>query len=212
MFEAFGLGFSYGIGLSLMLGTVFFALIKFGLSNGYKAGLAISSGVIASDILFILLAFWFTKRSNELIQANQQWVLLIGGIFILFFGLIGFFTKIEPKDHTAPSHSINLFRLVVLGFTLNVTNPVNFFAWVAIQSILVTKAYSDVMQITFLMASLIAIGMVEVTIATLAKKAGTKMNGSLIYTINKGIQVLFALIGLYLIVTAMLQWWPNLQV
>ncbi len=207
MFEAFGLGFSYGIGLSLMLGTVFFALIKFGLSNGYKAGLAIAAGVIASDILFILLAFWFTNRSNELIQANQQWVLLFGGIFILLFGLIGFFTRIEPKEYKASSHQANLLKLVALGFTLNVTNPVNFFAWVAIQSILVTKAYSDVMQISFLMASLMAIGMVEVSIASISKKAGTKINGSLIYNINKGIQVLFALIGLYLIVTAILHWY-----
>lgn len=207
MFEAFGLGFSYGIGLSLMLGTVFFALIKFGLSNGYKAGLAIAAGVIASDILFILLAFWFTNRSNELIQANQQWVLLFGGIFILLFGLIGFFTRIEPKEYKASSHQANLLKLVALGFTLNVTNPVNFFAWVAIQSILVTKAYSDVMQISFLMASLMAIGMVEVSIASISKKAGTKMNGSILYNINKGIQVLFALIGLYLIVTAILHWY-----
>jgi threonine/homoserine/homoserine lactone efflux protein len=207
VFEAFGLGFSYGIGLSLMLGTVFFALIKFGLSNGYKAGLAIAAGVIASDLLFILLAFWFTNRSNELIQANQQWVLLFGGIFILLFGLIGFFTRIEPKEYKASSHQANLLKLVALGFTLNVTNPVNFFAWVAIQSILVTKAYSDVMQISFLMASLMAIGMVEVSIASISKKAGTKINGSLIYNINKGIQVLFALIGLYLIVTAILHWY-----
>jgi len=207
VFEAFGLGFSYGIGLSLMLGTVFFALIKFGLSNGYKAGLAIAAGVIASDILFILLAFWFTNRSNELIQANQQWVLLFGGIFILLFGLIGFFTRIEPKEYKASSHQANLLKLVALGFTLNVTNPVNFFAWVAIQSILVTKAYSDVMQISFLMASLMAIGMVEVSIASISKKAGTKMNGSILYNINKGIQVLFALIGLYLIVTAILHWY-----
>ena len=190
-----------------MLGTVFFALIKFGLSNGYKAGLAIAAGVIASDILFILLAFWFTNRSNELIQANQQWVLLFGGIFILLFGLIGFFTRIEPKEYKASSHQANLLKLVALGFTLNVTNPVNFFAWVAIQSILVTKAYSDVMQISFLMASLMAIGMVEVSIASISKKAGTKMNGSILYNINKGIQVLFALIGLYLIVTAILHWY-----
>ena len=72
MFEAFGLGFSYGIGLSLMLGTVFFALIKFGLSNGYKAGLAIAAGVIASDILFILLAFGLQTGQMNLFKRTSS--------------------------------------------------------------------------------------------------------------------------------------------
>ena len=159
--------------------------------------------------IFYLYCWHFGLQTGQmnLFKRTSSGVLLFGGIFILLFGLIGFFTRIEPKEYKASSHQANLLKLVALGFTLNVTNPVNFFAWVAIQSILVTKAYSDVMQISFLMASLMAIGMVEVSIASISKKAGTKINGSLIYNINKGIQVLFALIGLYLIVTAILHWY-----
>lgn len=205
MIEAIGLGFAYGVSLSFMLGTVFFALLKYGLEQGYRAGMAIATGVIVSDVLFILLAFGFTQSATELIQDNQQWVLLIGGILIFLFGLFGIVVGSKAKNDLKPVKQLGSVKLALLGFTLNISNPVNFFAWATIQTLMVTKVYSITRSVSFLVSSLLAIFVMEVLIAFFANKLKARMNQATIHVINKVIYLIFILIGIYLSAQSMLQ-------
>ena len=65
-------GFVYGLGISFMLGTVFFTLIQQGLKHGAKAGIAIAVGVILTDIVFISLAYWFTDLASASLFASRK--------------------------------------------------------------------------------------------------------------------------------------------
>jgi len=201
VFQAAQFGFLYGAGLSLMLGTVFFALIRHGMYHGFKAGFAIASGVILSDLLFIVLAFWFTDLASQFIRTNQFWITILGGVFIFLMGLVGLLIGIKKKPRKTVSKPFNFAQLLVLGFTLNIMNPVNFFAWLTIQSILLSKQYTQAMSLTFLVFSLIAIGLVEIAIAVTANQLGSRLKDQWLKRIHVLVQILFLLIGSYLIVS-----------
>ena len=59
-------GLLTGAILSIMLGTVFFSLIKNSLSSGFKTGVYIAIGVILCDVIFITLAILSTEFANFL--------------------------------------------------------------------------------------------------------------------------------------------------
>jgi threonine/homoserine/homoserine lactone efflux protein len=71
-------GFVTGIALSLMLGTVFFALIRNSLIYGYKTGVYIALGVIASDVIFISLAL-LSHGFAVFLKHYEQLISVVGG-------------------------------------------------------------------------------------------------------------------------------------
>ena len=58
MSEILMYGFLTGMVMSVMLGTVFFALVQNSIDYGFRTGIFIALGVIASDLLLITLS-WF---------------------------------------------------------------------------------------------------------------------------------------------------------
>jgi L-lysine exporter family protein LysE/ArgO len=58
MIEAIASGATSGFVLSLMLGTVFFALIQNSIDYGFTTGIYIAAGVVVSDVLFISAALF----------------------------------------------------------------------------------------------------------------------------------------------------------
>jgi threonine/homoserine/homoserine lactone efflux protein len=98
-------GFLTGMVMSIMLGTVFFALVQNSIDYGFKMGVFISIGVITSDILLISLS-WFNA---ELIPegSTTEWVVRLFGATFLFF--YGFSNLIDSKSITF-KHSWGFFR------------------------------------------------------------------------------------------------------
>ena len=75
-------GFVTGMALSLMLGTVFFSLLRNSLQYGYKSGFFIASGVILCDVIFISLALlsegfaifrWLQTQFTLVSIINGKW-------------------------------------------------------------------------------------------------------------------------------------------
>ena len=56
MVEAIKMGTWLGMILSFMIGPVFFILLETSIKEGYRKALFFSSGVIFSDLVFLLLA------------------------------------------------------------------------------------------------------------------------------------------------------------
>jgi threonine/homoserine/homoserine lactone efflux protein len=88
-------GLLTGAILSIMLGTVFFSLIKNSLSSGFKTGVYIAIGVILCDIIFITLAILSTEFANFL-ESNQHTISIVGGSVLLLMGL-AMFVRAKPK-------------------------------------------------------------------------------------------------------------------
>jgi threonine/homoserine/homoserine lactone efflux protein len=197
-------GLAYGFGISFMLGTVFFTLIQQGLKHGAKAGVAIATGVIITDIIFISLAYWFTDLASVWIENHKTVITLGGGIFIIGMGIFGLIKKSKVQESKEEKSDFSPFKLMGIGATLNATNPVNFFVWLTLQTLLLSKGYKTTEIVTFFTASLAAIFMAEVAFAWLAFYVKNKLNRKVLVYIKTGINVIFIAIGLYLVISVLL--------
>ena len=83
MFPAALYGLIAGILLCLTFGTVFFALIQTSIERGYRSGVQIALGVVASDAFFIFTAIFGTAFLPQ-INHFDKWVGAVGIIFLVF--------------------------------------------------------------------------------------------------------------------------------
>lgn len=194
-------GLFYGIGVSFLLGTVFFALLKYGRVWGSKAGMAIASGVVFSDLVFIGLVLVFRDVSESFISESEQLLYSFGGILLIFLGIGQWVAKEkEEKSYSAK----NVLQLISLGFILNISNPVNFFIWLGIQSSLTLQGYTIGLQLVFLSASLLGIFIAEVTIAAISKHLLRALQGLFLRIFKTVVALLFVGSGVFLLLKAVL--------
>ncbi len=196
-------GLLTGVILSLMLGTVFFSLIKNSLLSGYKTGIYIACGVILCDIIFIALAILSTEFAKFL-EDNQNTISLLGGIVLLIMG-INMFLKAKPKPDggkTFLSTNKSVLYFIGNGFLLNVLNPVNFFSWLAISSLLKVKLnYQINDQVIYFTACLFSIFVVEIAIAYFASLLKKWMTDKVVQRINQISGLVFAGVGIKLMLS-----------
>ena len=180
--NAFFYGLGWGTVLSLMLGTVFFTLIQSSIDNGYKSGIFIALGVIISDILFVAVAAFGASFMPNI--ANLSFYgYLFGGIMLVVMGIASFLKKSQTP--TYPKTGIGgVFLYISKGFFLNVLNPVNFFAWVALAAQLKVIGYQQDRTLVFFVACLLAIFLMEVIISVFADKLKKYFSNKVLKIIN----------------------------
>jgi threonine/homoserine/homoserine lactone efflux protein len=164
MFSAIYEGILLGLVLAFSFGPGFFALINTGIKSGFKQGAALAIGIVASDLflvllIFVLLSFGASGMLSD--PKNQAFIGVIGGIVLIIYGSINFYSKTpktEPhsvKDFTNVTH-LNIERevhvpgeeklieriphgekhpspvwLAVKGFFINLLNPFVWIFWLA---------------------------------------------------------------------------------
>jgi L-lysine exporter family protein LysE/ArgO len=198
VFNCIWQGLLAGIVLSLMLGTVFFALIKNSLKHGYRSGVYIALGVIVCDIIFISLGL-LSHGFAIFLKKYEHTISVIGGIVLVIMGII-MFIKAKPKMHEGREPKKNgPYYYFATGFLLNVMNPVNFFSWLAISSMLTIRNNYDIPdKLIFFSASLVSIFVVEVLIAHFASKLKTMVTPLVLRRINQVSGIIFFALGLKL--------------
>ncbi|MEY3967637.1 MAG: hypothetical protein RL137_538 [Bacteroidota bacterium] len=149
--------------MSVMLGTVFFALVQNSIDYGFRTGVFISLGVISSDILLIFLS-WFNAELIPKGSKTDFIVRLCGAVFLLLYGI----SNLLRKDSAAypKTEKKQLLKFIAMGFLLNILNPGNYIGWLAVTTQLKTVAkyeaseatiyFSCALSAIFLMESLIA--------------------------------------------------------
>lgn len=199
-FSSLGKGFLTGIALSLMLGTVFFALIKNSIAYGYKTGILIAIGVICSDIIFISLAL-LSSDFAMFLKTYVKEISIVGGCLLVIFGIFMFLNS-KPKNTDGPmfeKKTNSKFYFISSGFLINAVNPVNFFSWLSISTLLTVNYNFNITEKTvFFSGSLISTFLVEFLIAFGAFRIKPYIKPSLFTIINKISGVIFILFGLHL--------------
>lgn len=195
--NAFFYGLGWGTVLSLMLGTVFFTLIQSSIDNGYKSGALIALGVVFSDILFIAVAAFGVSFIPNISHLSFYGYLL-GGIMLVVMGIASFFKK--PQTPTYPKTGIGgVLFYTSKGFFLNVLNPVNFFAWVALATQLKVIGYQQDRMLVFFVGCLLAIFLMEVIISIFADKLKKYFSNKVLQIINYVSGSVFFAFGISLI-------------
>lgn len=136
-----------------MIGPVFFILLETSIKKGIRAGIALDVGVFLSDVMYILIAFFFYSEVKALAEGqSKETAKVIGGFLFIIYGLFTYFKKPttmdDPKNRdTSQLLDIDIsgnkanrepsdwkaYRMLCLkGFLLNLANPLVVFYWFSV--------------------------------------------------------------------------------
>jgi len=121
-------GVIMGLVLSIYVGASFFTIIETSLRRGPAAAMILNTGVWASDVTIILLAYF---GASGLISSftEKLWILALAGIIFLIFGISYFIRK--PKETIKPlsNNKKGVAVLFFKGFAINSFNPGVYIFW-----------------------------------------------------------------------------------
>ena len=86
-----------GFFLAFMLGPAFFVLIETSIEKGFRAATFFDLGVIFSDIIFILIAYFSSYQLLENIN-NQPGLYVFGGTLLSLYGASNFIKKTTAQE------------------------------------------------------------------------------------------------------------------
>jgi len=197
MTEAILFGLATGMVMSVMLGTVFFALVQTSIDRGFKSGISISLGVILSDIILITTAYF----NSELIpkgSITEDIVRVCGAVFLVVYGI----KNLRNKKHISypVTRAGRIFYFMRSGFLLNLLNPGNFIGWVVVTTNITQVARYDPHEcLTFYIAAISAIFGTEILISLGAAQLKRFFSDRLLNGINYAVGVLFLAFSVLLI-------------
>ncbi|MEY3100669.1 MAG: hypothetical protein RIS63_1573 [Bacteroidota bacterium] len=182
-------GFLTGLLMSVMLGTVFFALVQNSIDHGFRTGIFIATGVISSDILLIALS-WFNAELIPEGSTTDLIVRLCGGIFLLLYGLSNLLKK--DKARYPKTEKKRMAKFISMGFFLNALNPGNYIGWLAITTQIKTVAqYALSDAVFYFLAAVSAIFVMECVIAWGAASLKPYITEGFLALVNKIVGVVF---------------------
>ena len=132
MFSAVTLGIGFGLFMAISVGPTIFAILKYSISYGYKAGLSYVLGVSISDTMYVILA---NLASGLLTSATHHEKLIgtIGSLIFIVMGVYGYFKKIHITRNTetiVPIGIGGLTKIASSGFFMNTFNPGVILTWI----------------------------------------------------------------------------------
>lgn len=133
-------GILLGITISFMIGPIFFGLVDITISKGWRSGLAYILGVILSDVILISLL-------NEIfnhVDFNdfKIYIGIVGGIVLLVFGSITFFSKLSLVSIDIKSIK-TIMGAYLKGVSINILNPFVILWWIALHTSISALNYTS---------------------------------------------------------------------
>ncbi len=193
-----------GFFLSFMIGPVFFILLETSVIKGFRAALSFDLGVVLSDVLFILIAYFSSYRLIQSIKDDPA-LFIFGGLIMLVYGIISLVKvkkasrRIHEKD---PKEIIknDYFSLFIKGFFLNFINIGVLGFWLAI---IITFGPQLELQpsrmLTFFSTVVLTYFITDLMKILLAKQLRKQLNSKNILLIKKGISVVLIISGVVLL-------------
>jgi threonine/homoserine/homoserine lactone efflux protein len=200
IFAAIPLGFI----LAFMIGPVFFVLLETSAIKGVRAALALDFGVIFSDVVFILIAYFSTSQLLEKIKDDPA-LFIFGGAILITYGIVSLvknkttYNRIEDPTVMIIKKN-NYFRLFVKGFLLNFINIGVLGFWLGIIFVFGPTLEMEPNRIlTFFTTVLITYFVVDIGKIILAKKLNKKLTAYRIYQVKRVISILIVVFGVFLL-------------
>ncbi|MDE0771010.1 MAG: LysE family transporter [Salibacteraceae bacterium] len=129
-FVVFLEGYLIGLAMIVFIGPVFFTLLQSALRFGKLSGTMVAFGIIASDVVCILIYF-FGLNSVELPSSFNYTIAAIGALFLIAMGMKYLLQK-PPNSEVVFASKLNLVSSFTKGFLVNFVNPFVFVVWAGI--------------------------------------------------------------------------------
>ncbi|TKB98961.1 LysE family translocator [Pedobacter cryophilus] len=199
MLELIVYGIGLGIVLSFLTGPVFFALIKTSIEKGFYAGVALASGVVISDLVYVVITlFGTTLLSFE--STYRIPIGIMGSVVLMSIGLYYLLKKVKINYDEIPSKTKHA-GYFLKGFFMCIFNPFLLLYWVSVTSG-VYSVYGNLTSrevIPFFGAILITLFGMDTLKAYLSHRMRYKIKEKTIQNLNKIAGVLIIVFALKLI-------------
>jgi|TARA_B110000305_G_scaffold59836_1_gene66260 threonine/homoserine/homoserine lactone efflux protein len=194
-------GIVFGIIISFMLGPAFFILLETSIKKGFKAAVFLDLGILLSDAIYLLAAFFVAEKINIWLTTNSFVKYIAGSVFITL-GITFIYKNLlqikktnvaarDVKEIEAVKTNIIIypFQLIIKGLGLNAINPGVLIFWIA-ASTYATKELNlgDLQLISFFGITLLTMFMVDILKIYFSSRLKEKLN-------NKVLSIIGMLIG-----------------
>lgn len=197
MISAIFEGLLFGFILSINIGPVFFLLVETSIKKGVRDAFIMNSGVIISDLLWIILLYFGMETYLEsFFESTSSKV--IGGVMFILFGVGGlFYIKKKSKVISVGKNRRILFSK---GFLLNLVNPSVALFWLATIAFAIKSLDNNRHKLILFFISVFSIIIVIDTIKFfMARKLRKYLNERRQKKISIITNLIMILFGLYLI-------------
>ena len=191
-----------GFGLAFMVGPVFFVLLETSVVKGMRAAMVFDIGVVLSDTIFILIAYYGSRTFLENLKDDPN-LFLIGGIILIIYGLYTVLYKRSKKVVTDEGLVIvennNYLGLFLKGFFLNTINIGVLAFWLAIV-IAVSSGFqmNEPKIFNYFIIVLITLLLTDLIKITAAKQLKKQLTPVVLRKIRQIIGVFFIIFGVVL--------------
>lgn len=194
-------GFLVGLALVILIGPVFFTLLKTSLQHGVVAGSLVALGIFVSDILAVLLCVFGASaflKSDE----SRFYLALVGGVVLIALGVRYFLKKKKAEEEAIQLNTKHYIGFFSKGFLVNFVNPFVFAVWIGIIKVAGDKHGFDRDLALYLAGTLLAIFSTDITKVFLAAKIKNILKPEILFALYKIIGVALVLLGLRLFYVA----------
>ncbi|RAJ10456.1 threonine/homoserine/homoserine lactone efflux protein [Chitinophaga skermanii] len=201
MWAAIIQGLGLGIFLSVSVGPVIFAIIKYSINNGFKAGITFALGVSFSDTMFILMGNLASAFVGNLGQHTKA-IGIGGGILLVGMGIYGLLFKqvkiVTGDERPEMFKTSDYAKIWIAGFLMNTLNPgvIVFWLGICIAHAPMPVSYRAVMYITCLLVVLSA-DILKVFVSDKIRHKLTLTNVEWLNRISGICLIIFGLVLLY---------------
>ena len=171
-------GILLGLTLAILLGPIFVTLIQLALEKGARAGIVASTGVWVSDVLIVVLSYFFVHRIKTIVEdaTFTYWMGLLGGFILIVFGLGAVLKKVEIKFSDQKYTTNDYLGFWLKGFLVNTVNPFTFVFWIGvISTYVIGSKITNAEAIVFFTSIISVIIITDVIKVLLAKRIRTKL-------------------------------------
>ena len=191
-------GLGFGLFMSVSVGPTIFAIIKYSISFGWKAGMSFVLGVSLSDIIYVALANLASGFLADLLS-HEKLIGYTGSALFILMGVYGYFKKIKVtrnvKDMATVTNKHHL-KIFGSGFLLNTFNPGVIITWIT--AVAAIANMNNSYRFAFFGSCLGLILTFDFSKVLLAQKIRTKLTPRNIVYLNRISALCILAIGLFL--------------
>lgn len=198
-------GIKYGLLLAMLIGPVFFALIRVSIDKGFRSGVYLALGIAMSDsiaatIVFLSISQFAPEESFEF----KTLLGAAGGGVMILFGLSPFLKRNTSKQFLPHKgiRRVHGLRYISEGLLLNLLNPFVYILWFVIISANVSH-YTRQESTIFLTGALATVLFTDLCKVYLAHKITDYLTPRILRMIDKIAGVGLMGFGLRLVLFAM---------
>ena len=187
-----------------MLGPAFFVLIETSIEKGFRAATVFDLGVIFSDVIFILIAYFSSYQLLENIN-NQPGLYVFGGTLLSLYGASNFIKKTTTQVTAIKQNQSNYTSLFVKGFLLNIINIGVLVFWLGLVIVVTPNLGGNYIRvIVFFSTLIVSYFLTDLIKILLAKRMKSYLKQDNIIKAKKALGILIFVFGLFLIIKGFL--------